>query len=210
MGEAKRRKKLQKDLIGIWCCGFVPLYLLFTGFAGFSGLSAYKTWTFYGLAAVLAVLAVLLSVFCLNIDNLAYTASATAHRATLSFATRLVERVESTPGYRSGMEVVIVGGFPEAPYHSGVAAFDLVDAPADSVLSRNKHVYYYLNDWLNVPWEEPDEKTFLSVSGSEAFQDMRLYPDEGSVVIEDGRVIVKLAWEYTPKKEYELQYENRK
>ncbi len=56
MGEAKRRKKRQKDLIGIWCCGFVPLYLLFTGFAGFSGLSAYKTWTFYGLAAVLAVL----------------------------------------------------------------------------------------------------------------------------------------------------------
>jgi hypothetical protein len=153
---------------------------------------------------------VLLAGFCLNIDNLAYTASATAHRATLSFATRLVERVESTPGYRSGMEVVIVGGFPEAPYHSGVAAFDLVDAPSDSVLSRNKHVYYYLNDWLNVPWEEPDEKTFLSVSGSEAFQDMRLYPDEGSVVIEDGRVIVKLAWEYTPKREYELQYENRR
>ena len=139
MGEAKRRKKLQKDLIGIWCCGFVPLYLLFTGFADFSGISGWKTWTFYALAAVLAALAVLLSVFCLNIDNLAYTASATAHRATLSFATRLVERVESTPGYRSGMEVVIVGGFPEAPYHSGVAAFDLVDAPADSVLSRPSH-----------------------------------------------------------------------
>ena len=34
--------------------------------------------------------------------------------------------------------------------------------------------------------------------------------DDGCVKIQDGRVIVKLAEEYTPKKDYEKQYENRK
>jgi hypothetical protein len=74
----------------------------------------------------------------------------------------------------------------------------------------NKHIYYYLNDWLNVPWEEPDEETMIAVAGSSAFQAMPLYPDDGSIVLRDGRVIVKLAETYTPKSDYEIAYENRR
>ena len=155
-------------------------------------------------------LGLLLSILFFQRDNLAYTAAATAHRATLSFATRLVFRVEALPGYESGMEVVIIGSYPDELYTGEVAAFAEVDAPSYSVLTLNKHVYYYLNDWLNVPWQEPPEETFLEVSGSETFRAMPLYPSDGSVVIEDGRVIVKLSPYYRPKSEYEIQYENRK
>ena len=153
---------------------------------------------------------VLFAVLSFQVDNLAYTASATAHRATESFAARLVTRVESTPGYRSDMEVVVIGSFPREQGMSGVEAFDAVDAPSYSLLILNKHVYYYLNDWLNVPWPEPSEETFLRISESETFRNMPLYPNDGSVVIEDGRVIVKLSPYYRPKQEYEIQYENRK
>ena len=152
----------------------------------------------------------LIGIFYFNIDNIAYTAAATAHRATESFATRLVERVEAAPGYENGMEVVIIGSFPDAVYHSDIAVFDLTEAPQDSVLTLNKQVYYYLNDWLNVPWQEPDEETMQAVSDSSVFQAMPLYPDDGSVVVTDGRVIVKLAAQYRPKQPYEIQYENRR
>ena len=145
-----------------------------------------------------------------QVDNLAYTASATAHRATESFTARLVSRVESTPGYHTGMEVVVIGSFPDEAYPPGVEVFSAVDAPAYSVLPLNKHIYYYLNDWLNVPWPEPSEETFLRISESETFRNMPLYPNDGSVVIENGHVIVKLSDYYRPKKEYEIQYENRK
>ena len=39
---------------------------------------------------------------------------------------------------------------------------------------------------------------------------MPLYPSDGSIVIDRGMVIVKLAKKYTPKKAYEIAYEARK
>jgi hypothetical protein len=162
-------------------------------------------------AALLAALALCgVSFF---VDNLVYTASAQAHRATESFATRLVERVESTPGYQQGMEVLIIGGFPSKIYHSELEVYAMIEdysAPSTSVIPLNKHVYYYLNDWLNVPWPEPEESKLLAVSKSEAFKAMPLYPSDGSIVISGDRVIVKLASRYTPKKDYEIAYENRR
>lgn len=162
--------------------------------------------------AVCGVSAVLI-LLCAQVCNLAYTSSATAHRATEAFSTNLVGRVEATPGYRQDMEVVIIGSFPQDVYHSGVKEFSRVEhysCMSASLMSLNKHVYYYLNDWLNVPWQEPAEETMISVSDSEAFQAMPLYPSDGSVAILDGRVVVKLAEEYTPKQDYEIAYENRK
>ena len=157
--------------------------------------------------------ALLICIACFQTDNLAYTVSATAHRSTESFATRLVERVESTPGYRAGMEVLIVGGFPMEVYHSSLQVFKLVadySAPASSVIPLNKHIYAYLNDWLNVPWAEPAEAELIAVSDSAVFRAMPLYPDDGSVLITGGRVIVKLAEKYTPKQDFEIEYENRR
>ena len=155
----------------------------------------------------------LLLILSFQIDNLAYTVSAQAHRATESFATRLVERVESTPGYRDGMPVYIVGGFPAKVYYNQIEAFSLVEDYSDrstTVIPMNKHIYYYLNDWLNVPWAEPAERTLQAVSDSPEFQAMPIYPDDGSVAIVNDRVFVKLAEKYTPKKSYEIAYENRK
>ena len=158
-------------------------------------------------------LALCAGIFILSfqVDNLVYTASATAHRATESFAARLVERVESTPGYENGMQVI--GGFPSSVYYNDLDAFKAVEdysCMTSSVIPLNKHVYYYLNDWLGVRWEEPDEATLKEISDSAEFKEMPLYPSDGSVKISGDRVIVKLADRYTPKKDYEIQYENRK
>ena len=163
------------------------------------------------LAALLASLVLLLLSF--QTDNTVYTMSATAHRATESFATRLVERVESTPGYENGMEVVIIGGFPRSVYYNQIEAFRQLEDYSNlssTVTPLTKQVYYYLNDWLNVPWPEPSEETLKSVSASAAFQKMPLYPNDGSIVIQGDRVIVKLASKYVPKKDYEIAYENRR
>ena len=155
----------------------------------------------------------LLILLSAQVCNLAYTSSATAHRATETFSANLVGRVESTPGYHRDMEVVIIGTFPRDVYYSGVEEFYPVEhysCMSATVMQLNKHVYYYLNDWLNVPWQEPPEETMIAVSDSEAFQAMPLYPSDGSIAIVDGRVIVKLAEKYIPKQPYELAYENRK
>ncbi len=145
--------------------------------------------------------------------NLAYTVSAQAHRASQTFATNLVSRVESLEGYENGMEVAVIGAFPADVYYCDIEAFGKVEdysCLSSSLMPLNKHIYYYLNDWLNVRWQEPAEETMKAVAASEEFAAMPLYPSDGSVKIIDGRVVVKLAETYTPKADFEIAYENRK
>ena len=163
-------------------------------------------------AAGLVGIVILLLTF-LNTNNLLYTASNQAHRATESYATRLVSRIEGCPGYKPGMDVAIIGAIPTDQIYAQVESYAQVDhysVPFDSVAPLNKHIYYYLNDWLNVPVEELSEETMLAISQSPEFQAMPLYPADGSVQILDGRVVVRIQETYTPKSDYEIAYENRR
>ena len=163
--------------------------------------------------SVAVVWAAVLLLFCLNTNNLMYTASAQAHRASESYATRLLSRIEDCPGYEPGMEIALVGAVPADQIKSQIPSYAQVDhysVPLNSVISLNKHLYYYLNDWLNFPVEELDEETMLAISDSREFQDMPLYPAQGSVQVLDGRVVVKLQERYTPKSDFEKAYENRR
>ena len=164
-------------------------------------------------AGALAVCLAGVTLYSANINNLLYTASAQAHRATLSYATRLLARIESCPGYTGEEEVLIIGSFPSDRIYADIPSYALIDhysADRDTAAPLNKHIYYYLNDWLNVPIPEPEEETMIAVAQSEEFQAMPLYPADGSVQMLDGRVVVKIQEEYTPKSDYELAYENRR
>lgn len=165
------------------------------------------------LAGGAAVWAVVLLLFCLNTNNLLYTASAQAHRATESYLTRLFARVESCPGYQPGTEVAFVGAIPADQLQAQIPSYLQVDhysVPRDNVAVLNKHIYYYLQDWLNTPVVEPDEETMIAIAGTPEFAAMPLYPAQGSVALVDGRVVVKLQEEYTPKSDFEIAYENRR
>ena len=148
-----------------------------------------------------------------NICNLTYTVSAQAHRASQTFATNLVSRVESCEGYNKDMQVVIIGSYPEDVYNNNISAFDKVEDYSNlstSLMPLNKHIYYYLNNWLNVAWEEPVQEVLFEISESEEFKKMALYPSDNSVKIINDKVVVKLSETFVPKSDYELQYENRK
>ncbi len=155
----------------------------------------------------------LLLLFFLNTNNLMYTASAQSHRAVESYFTRMMARVEACEGYEQGMEVLFVGAIPDEQIRSTVESYSQVDhysVPVHNPAHLNKHIYHYLNDWLSVPVEEPAESVVIAVADSEEFAEMPLYPQQGSVQVLDGRVVVKLRESYTPKSDFEIAYENRK
>lgn len=162
------------------------------------------------------LLCTVLAAVCLysvNVDNLLYTASAQSHRALLSYATTMLTRIQSCPGYDGTQEVVIIGTFPTDRYYSEIDSYALVDhysVPIHTAAPLNKHIYYYFNHWLNVPLAEPEEDTMQSVADSPEFSAMPLYPADGSVAMIDGRVVVKVQEGYTPKSDYEIAYENRR
>lgn len=162
-----------------------------------------------GMAVALFILAIAFWEY----DNLLYTMLNQAHRATLSFVTNLVSRIESCEGYYRGMDVFIIGGFPADRYDADIETYNRViheSALSSSVIPLNKHVYFYMQDWLNVPIEEPPEAEFLRIAALEEFNLMPLYPDDGSVQILQGCVVVKMQENYVPRSEYEKEYENRK
>lgn len=164
-----------------------------------------------GIAGAVCVCALL--VCFLQTNNLLYTASAQAHRATQSYLTRMMTRVEDCDGYTPGMEVVIIGTIPDAQMHSAIESYAQVShysVPIHQVAPLNKHLYYYLNDWLSIPIEEPSQETMAAVAGSDAFAAMPLYPQQGSVQVLDGRLVVKLSEQYTPKSDFEIAFENRR
>ena len=78
-------------------------------------------------AGALAVCLAGVTLYSANINNLLYTASAQAHRATLSYATRLLARIESCPGYTGEEEVLIIGSFPSDRIYADIPSYALID-----------------------------------------------------------------------------------
>lgn len=166
-------------------------------------------------AAVTAIVGAffVLAVYFWQYDNLLYTMLNQAHRATLSFVTNVVSRIEGCEGYHMGMQVIIVGGFPSDRYDSDISVYEEVkheSALSSSVIPLNKHIYYYMNDWLNVRIEEPPEEVFIHISETEEFKEMSLYPDDGSIKIIGNNVVVKMQELYIPKSLFEKEYEERR
>lgn len=151
--------------------------------------------------------------YCCQIDNVVYSASDTAMRATENFCSRLVERIESTEGYKDGMEVLIIGSYPTDRYYSDIDAYGFVQhysCDADSTIALNKQIYYFINRWLNVPIKEPGEQDFIDMADTFVYKMMPRYPDDGCIRVIDGKLVVKLQEKYTPRLDYEKQYENRR
>ena len=135
------------------------------------------------------------------------------NRATQSYLTRMMTRVEDCDSYTPDTEVVIIGTIPDEQMHSAIESYAQVthySVPIHQLATLNKHIYYYLNDWLSIPIEEPSQETMAAVAGSDAFAAMPLYPQQGSVKVIDGRVVVKLSEQYTPKSDFEIAFENRR
>lgn len=192
---------------------FVMVYLAVLMLADLADVTAWPKRLHGGAMSVAVVWCALLLLFCLNTNNLMYTASAQAHRAAESYFTRLMARVETCEGYEEGMEVLFIGAIPDGQIQSAVESYRQVDhysVPVNNVAHLNKHIYYYLNDWLSIPVEEPAEDTLIAAAESEAFMEMSLYPAADSVRVVDGSVIVKLRDTYTPKSDFEIAYENRR
>ena len=58
--------------------------------------------------------------------------------------------------------------------------------------------------------EEPAEADLMAMAERPEFAAMPRYPDDGSVQIIDGCLVVKVQEEYTPKSDFEIAYENRR
>ena len=129
----------------------------------------------------------------LNVDLL--------NRATLSFMTRMVDRMERTPGYKIGeTPVIIVGHIRENPYVRPLKDFgrlhsDFLGGHGLDVTFPETYKNYFdyvLNYPVQyVPREEMAE--CLENLDLEAIHNMPIFPEQGGVALIDGVLVVKLS-----------------
>ena len=145
--------------------------------------------------AVLGVTALLL-LTCVNYawqSNGNYRFEYYANRKAENYFSAMLARIRSAEGYRDGMEIVFVGdtitdaafqdNWLTAPFHySGVVG-------AQSQLNQYSRPAFFANYFgFSVRQISPEEADACA----ETIAQMTCYPDSGSILVADGRVLVKL------------------
>lgn len=131
--------------------------------------------------------------------NAVYVKKTTEHQATLSVMTRVVDRVETQPGYERGVTPVAFIGVPQA-YFSDFAPYDKIQRLTGTDMSGSITYYsiygVYIPMLLRTDMNIADRGTAVAVAASEEVAAMPLFPAAGSVRTVDGIVVVKFTQDF--------------
>ncbi|MCD8376296.1 MAG: glucosyltransferase domain-containing protein [Oscillospiraceae bacterium] len=129
--------------------------------------------------------------------NAAYLKKDLEQDANLSLFTRIVYRMESCDGYVTGETPVVFVGKPDSLL-DGIPGFEriytLTGSTSSYVLGAAGRRYYqaYFDYVLLNPAIIADSETWLQMQTDDEVAAMPCYPEEGSVAIIDGVIVVKL------------------
>lgn len=112
-------------------------------------------------------------------------------RAALSLATRLLQDIEDVEGYEPGVTPVLLAGSPEqSPTVRNLAYLSEVQSygSGKTPFIYGNAMQFYLDAYLNGYIRFSD-----AAAPEEILREMPVYPAKGSLRLEDGTIIVKLA-----------------
>lgn len=157
-------------------------------------LSARKNTAVFERAAAL----LLCCVIFINVQtaNAVYVKKTTEQQATLSVMTRVVDRVETQPGYERGVTPVAFIGIPQA-YFSDFAPYDKIGRLTGTDTSGSITYYsiygVYIPMMLRTDMNIADRSVAAELAVSEEVAAMPAFPAVGSVNTVEGVVVVKFA-----------------
>ena len=124
-------------------------------------------------------------------------------RATFSVMTRVADRIESHPDYISGSTTVAIYGrydqitIPGFEQYSRITGAD-VPSPISTVYPRYYFDLYeaYFKYILDLPIRVCDDEVWHEIKESPELRAMPVFPDEGSMTMIDGVLVVKMNKDY--------------
>lgn len=129
--------------------------------------------------------------------NAAYLKIDLSLRQCTAYSTRLLDKIESCEGYRQGMPVVLVGSDTREDALTPTPELNSIDMTGVFDLGgfRASYTYgHFLRYYLGFTGEVylGDSENALALAQRDSVQQMPLYPEQGSVQVIDGAVVVKL------------------
>ena len=125
-------------------------------------------------------------------DNILYFKASTEHEEDVAFLNRLVVRIQSIEGYNDDYPVLLYN-FEQINdnslfRHPQLMSYDYL--PYKNQIN-NMDVYWYLNNWAGYGPQMASESDSEKIVDSIEFAEMSVYPDDGSIRIIDGIIVVK-------------------
>ncbi len=205
-------KLLVIALLVVLPLGMNITYMLCPG--GVTELSSYAYWFFYLLIIALLywkdneeirfskliqgrkILSslLLLSLILGNIQtaNAAYLLREFWYSGTLSMMTRVEEHMEATEGYEAGVTPVCIIGPPRLEVPSGFERIaDMTGLNMGGSMSAEERSNYFAY-YLARPINAVNEDTRTRIENEPEIESMPIFPEEGSMCMKDGVLIVKL------------------
>ena len=140
---------------------------------------------------IIYILMSVLLVLWVRFSNICYLKAEFMQNEAISYFTTLITRIESTPGYQHEMPVLYIGSEDKwVPSHYSQQKYpNITLTPYDySNVINIQHWRKFVSNWCGY---EPKETDSDSLKHSEEIQQMPLYPDDGSIKIIDGTIVIR-------------------
>lgn len=125
-------------------------------------------------------------------DNILYLKAYAEHEEDVAFLNRLATRIQSVEGYNDDYPVLLynVEQINDNSFfrHPQLSRYDYLPYK-DQV--NNMDIYWYLNNWVGYGPQMATESDSERIVDSSEFVEMPIYPDDGSIKIIDGIIVVK-------------------
>lgn len=148
--------------------------------------------------SAVTVAATLVMIFCFAVNgNIAYFNLNEKYEKTYSYALRIADTLEETPGYRVGDKVIIVGGIPTENYYPYTDITSKVMkgyfGPNGNILTDSTDKYQtFMARYLNVTIEIATPEEEIAICATEEFLGMPRYPKKKSIQKINGIWVVKV------------------
>lgn len=128
-------------------------------------------------------------------DNIAYFNMNERYEKTYAYCLRLVDRIEQTPGYYTGMPVAMIGVVDESKYPvtdiTGEVTSGISGTTGDILIYKGTQYGAFMQHYMNVTVNFIEGEQIIEIYNSEEYREMDSFPAESSVRIVDGIMYIK-------------------
>lgn len=138
------------------------------------------------------VVVIVMFVVFFRYDNILYFKASTEHEEDVAFLNRLATRIQSVEGYNDDYPVYFynIEQVQDNSFfrHPQLASYDYL--PYNNQIN-NMDIYWYLNNWVGYGPQMVVESETEQIISSKEFDEMAVYPDDGSIRIISDVIVVK-------------------
>ncbi|MDR0964737.1 MAG: glucosyltransferase domain-containing protein [Clostridium sp.] len=128
-------------------------------------------------------------------DQIAYSNLQKRYEKTYAYCLRLLDRIEQTPGYYTGIPIAMIGVVGDAPYpttdYTQAVTATMIGIGGDSLLYTGKNYQQFMEQYLGatlnfLPPEAMEEAYYMDF-----YMEMESFPAASSICVRDGILYIK-------------------